>query len=465
MRNTNNLKALRQRAADLRADIRTASTTATTIGTAIIRESRSMTPEERTSFAEATTRRTELETEFESVSNDLRVAERENERERAGGTGGEPVIDPDAAAASAAASRAGLHGGDRFDGGLARAARGRTFADLFGPKAVGNDGWSSQGEFLHAVSNSLNDRRIRMDVNQSGEIPSLGGIAIPLQYVAEWFSLAVQQSFVLQGATLFGMTSSELQVPALDDQDQSSGSIAGLALQFLGEAQSGTFQALKLRALRLRARKAGLFVNAPNELVSDATNWDQNLSNALVKVLASGTDVHALFGDGSTGCLGCLVAPATLVIPRTTPGLIGYPDILNMFSRMLPDSIGNAVWIANPTCIPQLATMTVPIGTGGALIPVLTSTAGKFQILTRDVIWTSRVPALGTKSDLSFVDLKYIAYGLRSQMAIERSAHVGFVQDTLAYRLLVRFDAQPMLAQPMVPLNGSSLSPFITLNT
>jgi len=54
-----------------------------------------------------------------------------------------------------------------------------------------------------------------------------------------------------------------------------------------------------------------------------------------------------------------------------------------MFSRLAPSCFTNAVWLANPSVIPQLLTMTITIGTGGAQIPVFREESGKFTLLVR----------------------------------------------------------------------------------
>jgi hypothetical protein len=53
--------------------------------------------------------------------------------------------------------------------------------------------------------------------------------------------------------------------------------------------------------------------------------------------------------------------------------------------------------VANPSVIPQLLTMTITIGTGGAQIPVFREERGKFTLLGKEVLFTEKCPALGAK--------------------------------------------------------------------
>ena len=43
------------------------------------------------------------------------------------------------------------------------------------------------------------------------------------------------------------------------------------------------------------------------------------------------------------------------------------------------------------------------------------------------------------------------------------SPHVRFTTDELSFRLRVRMDGQPLLSSAITPVNGDTLSPFVTL--
>ena len=134
-----------------------------------------------------------------------------------------------------------------------------------------------------------------------------------------------------------------------------------------------------------------------------------------------------------------------------------------MFSRMHPASISNSVWVANSATIPQLTQLGVPVGTGGAHVPVLSDSNGKFTILTRPVLFTEKVPTLGTEGDIGLYDFSQYSIGLRADISLDRSTDVGFTRDTSYFRGLLRADGMPSWAKPYTPKNGDTLSPFVVL--
>jgi HK97 family phage major capsid protein len=101
---------------------------------------------------------------------------------------------------------------------------------------------------------------------------------------------------------------------------------------------------------------------------------------------------------------------------------------------------------------------------GGEVIPVLNQTGGTFTILTRPVVFTEKLPALGTRGDILFADLSQYVVGLRQEIVIEKSVMPGFTRDTIYYRGKVRAAGLSSWAASYVPLNGASLSPFVTLD-
>jgi HK97 family phage major capsid protein len=455
------LKQARQTDSDLRVEIDAVARDLRRIGTAAVSANRAMTDAERAEFTRASERRTILEGRLAENAVLLREAEAANELERNFAPGAVPNSDADASLA--AARRAGFRMPTDGAMRLLRPA-GAKFAQLspaFAAAAHDAGGFSA-GEFLFTLGKGLHHGALRMDSQLENE-PSSGGFAVPTQLWAQWLDAALEDEIVRPRATTWPMQSSTLAVPAWDDLDRSSGAIGNIALRFAGETVAAEKQVAKLRQLVLKARKGLLFVEVSNELLSDAPSFDANLSALLVKAMSFGFDYRFLFGDGATGPLGALVSPATITVTRAAAGAILYEDLTAMFSRLAPGSVSRSVWVANPSTIPQLAALSVVVGTGGSHVPVMTQSDGKFLILTREVLFSEKVPALGTQSDISLCDFSQYAIGVRREAALERSAHVGFQEDVSTYRLTARIDGQPTLSSPITPMNGSTLSPFVTL--
>jgi HK97 family phage major capsid protein len=457
----NTLKVARGRAAELTAEIAQIKRDRAAIGDGAIEGNRALTTDERSRFTAYGRKIDGLEKDLAANAIELAAGEQRDEDVR--NYRGPLLDDPDAAASARANARAGFPTGGYGSGtsGPARPA-GRKFADLFAQVAGQTDGWAP-GEYLHVIGHGLHDQRLRAD-SQSGSVPSAGGFAVPGQLLGILLDSSLESEIVRSRCITWPMTTSELDVPALDDLDRSGGDIAGLTLQFTAELGIMIPQVAKLRALKLRARKGSLFVESSNELLQDAPNFESNLTAALIKVLSFGLDANFLFGTGAAGPLGALVSPAAIKVVRTAAGDIQYEtDILTMFSRLTSASVSRAVWLASPSCIPKLGALSINIGAGGSHIPALTSPGGQWTLLTRPMIFSEKMKVLGTEADLALCDFGAYAIGMRREASLDKSAHVGFAKDVETYRLIVRCDGQPTLSGPVTPLNGPTLSPFVVL--
>ena len=151
-----------------------------------------------------------------------------------------------------------------------------------------------------------------------------------------------------------------------------------------------------------------------------------------------------------------------------------WVNIVKMYARILPTSLASAVWVCAIDTFPELATMALSVGTGGGPVWIGNFAGGQggadtppMTILGRPVIFTEKVPALGTTGDISFVDFSYYLVGDRQQVEVMASEHAFFQNDQTAYRLIERVDGRPWLQSPLTPHNGSSntLSPFVQLAT
>jgi HK97 family phage major capsid protein len=147
---------------------------------------------------------------------------------------------------------------------------------------------------------------------------------------------------------------------------------------------------------------------------------------------------------------------------------IVWENLVKMYARMLPSSLNRCVWIAAPDTFPELATMALSVGTGGSAIWLNNGASGPpMTILGRPVIFSEKMPTLGTTGDISLVDLSYYLIGDRQVMSAMSSPHFKFSNDQTAYRVIERVDGQPWLKSAITPRNNSSstLSPFVQIAT
>jgi len=148
-----------------------------------------------------------------------------------------------------------------------------------------------------------------------------------------------------------------------------------------------------------------------------------------------------------------------------------YANLVKMLSRLHPACYGNSVWVCSPTTIPELLQLTIRVqnagGTdfvGGSHVQVLSQDGkGNYTMLGRPALFTEKLPSLGTAGDVLLADFSQYSIGLRKDVSVEKSSHLGFLSDTSYYRCLMRADGQGRWSKPMTPKSGDSLSWCVVL--
>jgi HK97 family phage major capsid protein len=123
----------------------------------------------------------------------------------------------------------------------------------------------------------------------------------------------------------------------------------------------------------------------------------------------------------------------------------------------------NAVWVASSTTLPQLLTLSVGIGAAGALMPAVKEADGKFTLLGMPLLFTEKLPTLGTKGDILLADFSQYAIGLRREVTLEKSNLPGWSRDVMSFRVILRCDGMGTWSGPQTPKNGDSRSWCVTL--
>ncbi len=303
----------------------------------------------------------------------------------------------------------------------------------------------------------------------SGE-PASGGFLVPEAFRAELLQLSIERGVTRGRARVVPMETSRVVYPMLDVTSHAEnvyGGVQGYWTPESGQMQdvAATFGRVALDAWKLTA-----FANVPNELIQDsALAFESFIRSAFPDALAYFEDDAFINGSGAGQPLGWRHAEATVVVNAESgqgASTIVWENIVKMYSRMLPQSLSNAVWVVSPDVFPQLATMALSVGTGGSAIWLNNGVQGPpATILGRPVVITEKVPSLGNQGDISFVDLGYYLIGDRQALTVESSPHYRFQNGETSYKFVSRVDGRPWLKSAITPRNsGPTLSPFVTLS-
>ncbi|HTY35431.1 phage major capsid protein [Mycobacterium sp.] len=324
----------------------------------------------------------------------------------------------------------------------------------------------------------LEDRvsRATQIVNSFGSIiPGDGGFLVPETLRAEILKAAIEQSIIRPRARVIPMDSLRVPIPTIADTSHVSSVWGGITAYWTEEAAALTESSPTFGRVVLDAKKLTGYAEIPNELLADAVAFTGFFDQTFPQALAYFEDVAFFSGTGAGEPLGVISCPASVQVaaeagqPTKT---IVWENLVNMYSRMLPTSLGNAVWVANIDTFPQLATMALSVGTGGGPVWIGNFAGGTggaqtppATILGRPVLFTEKVPTLGTTGDIMFTDLSYYLVGDRQMMQAMQSEHYKFANDKTAFRITERVDGQPWLHSAITPHSGSSntLTPVVQL--
>ncbi len=354
----------------------------------------------------------------------------------------------------------------------------------YNPKAPGaalDKQFGNWGDFLTATwqgastqESMLARSEIKKIQNAFGSsVPSDGGFLIPESLRAELLRVALEQAVVRARARVVPMESLMVPYPMIDSTSNASSVHGGIVGYWTEEGGTLTDSSPTFGRIELQAKKLTLYSEIPNELFQDSIiSLEQFMSESYPEALAWFEDVAFTDGNGVGQPLGFLNAPAAVSVPKESgqaANSILWENIVKAYSRMLPASIGRAVWVAHIDTFPELATMALSVGTGGSAVWIGNGDgagAPPVTILGRPVVWTEKVSSVGTAGDINFVDFGYYLIGDRQAMQSATSTEFKFGNDKTAMRVIERVDGTPWIKSAITPRKGSNtLSPFVKVAT
>lgn len=346
------------------------------------------------------------------------------------------------------------------------------------PTAGGN--FKSWGDFLIAVQtwagNMRVDSRLKrfVDMNEPHEQKDMseatgasGGFLVPTEFQAELLSIQAETAIVRPRATKIPMRRRQIQIPVLSQTATTAGIphwFGGLRAYWTEEAAQKTASDPVFRQMVLTAWKLTMLTRSSDELLDDsAISLSAFLSGpmGMAGAIAWTEDFTFLQGDGAGKPLGILNSGATLTGSRGGSNNITYEDLTGMMRRFLPT--GKGVWVISQSAMAELLDLNGPSGNPSYIWGSAVSGAPN-TLLGLPVLWTEKLPALGTKGDVLLADFQYYVIGDRQATTIESTKFEKWEFDQTSWRAVHRVDGQPWLSAPLTYQDGTTaVSPFVAL--
>ncbi len=297
-----------------------------------------------------------------------------------------------------------------------------------------------------------------------------GGYTVPPDFYQGLMSLIVERSIIRPRAYVQPMASATLQIPYLDVTTVQSAGVSpffgGVQMNWTAEAQTRTETEPAFKQMELRAWELSGYSVSSNVLLQDSVvGLEKFLMTLFSMAIAWFEDFAFIQGNGAGKPQGVQTCNAAIVVNRANTNLVQFSDVATLWSKLLPHSWQNAIWLFSPTVVPQL--LQLKDGANRAIFISVDMGAVKqptWSLLGRPAIPTEKVAALGTKGDLSLVDPTLYVVGDRMQIEVAASEHVNFLKNQMTWRVVERVDGQPWLDKPITLQDASTqVSPFVVL--
>ncbi|MBO8169969.1 MAG: phage major capsid protein [Thermoanaerobacteraceae bacterium] len=328
-------------------------------------------------------------------------------------------------------------------------------------KILDDGGFENLGEFIYAVR--FGDRKGRLKNWSMGDGQE-GGFAVPEKFREEILSISPENAIVRPRAQVIPAgdpPDAKITMPAFSQG--AKGVYGGVEVYWIAEGGEKPETDGNLEVISLEPQEVAAHTTVTDKLLRNWQAASSFISGLLRQAIIAAEDMAFLRGDGVGKPLGVLNLPGKISVKRDTSAKVKYIDIVNMMAKMLPESLDNAVWVANQSVLPEIMTMTDENGNyifirGDATRGVSDTLAGI------PIRWTGKTPTLGNEGDLQLVDFSYYLIKDGSGPFIAASEHVYFKNNKTVIKAFWNVDGQGWVKEPLILEDGSTkVSPYVVL--
>ncbi|MCY9758967.1 phage major capsid protein [Paenibacillus alvei] len=255
---------------------------------------------------------------------------------------------------------------------------------------------------------------------------------------------------------------SKITIPALTQG--SNGVFGGVEVQWIEEGGNKPETDGSMEEVTLQPHEVAATTVVTDKLLRNWQAADSFIRTLLQRSMIAAEDIAFLTGSGTGKPLGVLNAKGALAVNRQVANQITYLDVVNMLAQLLPESVGNASFVAHQSTLPQLLTMKDDAGRyifiqGDATRGIPSTLMGI------PIQFTGRTKPLGTKGDLQLIDFMYFLIKDGSGPYIDASEHVLFRQNKTVIKAFWNVDGTPWVIEPLTLEDGiTKVSPYVVLD-
>jgi HK97 family phage major capsid protein len=294
-----------------------------------------------------------------------------------------------------------------------------------------------------------------------------GGFAVPESTLPGMLSIPFEGDPTIGRTTMVPMATPSVKILARTDKDHTTSVSGGFTVTRRPETVDFTSSRSKMERVRLEASSlVGLAFETEELLQDSAVSFAALIDAGFRDQFAAHMLNEKIRGLGVGEYEGILTAPCKVEIAKETgqaADTINYTNVLKMRARCW--GYGSSFWFTNHDCLPELAQMSLAVGTGGAPVYM----PGGFgdrpdTLLGRSIFYSEYPNTLGDAGDLILWNPTQYLEGVYQPLRSAESVHVRFVQHERAFKLWLRNAGASWWRSALTPAKGSNtLSPIITL--
>ena len=307
-------------------------------------------------------------------------------------------------------------------------------------------------------------------------VPSDGGYLVQTDFASEILT-KVHDTAKLPGKcrpVTISNSSNAVKIPYIDETSRADGSRAGgVRGYWTAEGGGGTASAPKLGEIELSLKKLTVLSYLTEELMADASAMGSILSREVPQEIGFKFDDAIFRGDGAGKPIGLLNALCKVEVAKEagqTADTVVWENVANMYAQLWSGSASSAEWYINQNILPQLYSMALAVGTGGAAVylpPGGASVSPYGSLMGRPVNIIEQASTLGDAGDIVLADLSEYYWATKGGIDAASSIHVRFLYGETTLRWTVRVDGQSAWHSALTPYKDAGttkpVSPIITL--
>lgn len=304
----------------------------------------------------------------------------------------------------------------------------------------------------------------------TGATGASGGFLIPDGDQQGLMAVVGEIALVRGRATIIPIRRRSVPIPVLDQTGTTAGQphwFGGMRFYWAEEGALKTESEPAFRMMQLIARKLVGYTRSTDELLDDsAVSLEAFFSGPLgfAGGVAWMEDYAFLTGNGAGKPQGVIPAPGTIAVARNAAGDIQFNDLARMLQAFLPS--GRGVWFATQSAMAQIIQMNGPSGHASYIWTPNARDGLPSTLMGLPIIWTEKLPGLGSKGDIMLGDWRYYLLGDRQATTVESTKFDRWQYDETSWRIVHRVGGAPWLSAPLTLQDGTTqVSPFVVLDS